>query len=219
MWTMIQLKATSAPIFPVKYTAFRHASRGKPISASCITDDSSMSEAMGHNRIFWCKNVNSLLVLASPHPLSTCYPNKVLFFWWFNFVLLCFESSKYLAIWAEFVSDLNRNDVNYLDSPSTEKQFPNFIRGDLVYSQNHFNLSDHLKTFPIAVLLWLKSEEKRIIYRPKSLFFKSHRKLYQAFRKNICILYIPGQRKSALGKWRAQMLSRKDRICSVMVYI
>lgn len=55
MWTMIQLKATSAPIFPVKYTAFRHASRGKPISANCITDDSSMSDATENNRIFWCK--------------------------------------------------------------------------------------------------------------------------------------------------------------------
>ena len=69
MWTMIQLKATSAPIFPVKYTAFRHASRGKPISASCITDDSSMSDAAEHNRAFWCKKVNPLLVSASLHPL------------------------------------------------------------------------------------------------------------------------------------------------------
>lgn len=70
MWIMIQLKATSAPIFPVKYTAFRHASRGKPISASCITDDSSMSEATEHNRTFWGQKVNSLPVLASLHPFT-----------------------------------------------------------------------------------------------------------------------------------------------------
>jgi hypothetical protein len=74
---MIQLKATSAPMFPVKYTAFRHASRGKPISASCITDDSSMSEAAEHNRIlfFWCEKLSFLLAL------STYYSRKVIFCW------------------------------------------------------------------------------------------------------------------------------------------
>lgn len=50
MCTIIQLKATSAPVFPVKYTAFLQASKGKPISASCITEDSSMSEAAEHSR-------------------------------------------------------------------------------------------------------------------------------------------------------------------------
>lgn len=51
MCTIIQLKATSAPVFPVKYTALRQASKGKPISASCITEDSSMSAAAEHSRI------------------------------------------------------------------------------------------------------------------------------------------------------------------------
>lgn len=92
MWTMIQLKATSAPIFPVKYTAFRHASRGKPISASCITDDSSMSDATEHTGYSGVKKSTLfLLVLASLRPLSTCYPKNGLFClictWWFNCVL------------------------------------------------------------------------------------------------------------------------------------
>lgn len=51
MCTIIQLKATSAPVFPVKYTALRQASKGKPISASCITEDSSMSAAAEHSKI------------------------------------------------------------------------------------------------------------------------------------------------------------------------
>lgn len=154
MWTMIQLKATSAPIFPVKYTAFRHASRGKPISANCITDDSSMSDATQHNRIFCCKKVSSLSSCFSFS--SPLYPHasqrKCYVVWCANgsLTLFCFMPSKYYAVWVDLNLDLSRNDNDYLDNPSPEKQLFNFIWGELVYFQTVSASEIVLKTFTDA---------------------------------------------------------------------